>query len=54
MNIDYFTRITKDSFDAFQVWWEEQNENDPELFPLDLGVTEWDEQYQLWFDRVIP
>lgn len=32
----------------FQVWWMDQNDLDPDKFPLDMEPGEWDEQYRAW------
>lgn len=32
----------------FMRWWFEQNDLNPEDFPLDMDSGEWDEQYFIW------
>lgn len=51
MLISTFCRKEREYIDAFEKWWNSQNEKDPDKFPSELGPGEWDEQFAIWADE---
>ena len=51
MNHNDWVKREHTLLEAFTAWWVEQNGLNPELFPLEMGDADWDEQFAMWCYR---
>ena len=48
MDIDDYISETKDAVSMFGRWWKVQRKYQADRYPLEMGVSEWDEQFMAW------
>jgi len=48
MNLEQYRQDLLSEAEQFINWWHEQNQKDPEAFPMDMPAGEWDEQFRAW------
>lgn len=48
MNLEQYRQDLLSEAEKFINWWHQQNQKDPEAFPMEMPAGEWDEQFRAW------
>lgn len=46
-----FVTLENSRLERFHKYWKEHHEKDPENFPLNMGLPDWIEQYNMYVDE---
>ena len=47
-----YVKLENDLLAQFALWWESMTKKNPETYPDELDVDEWDEQFKAWLEVV--
>ena len=51
MKVEEYVKQEIKNLEDFKDMWNEQMELDPDMFPEEIEVDEWDEQYTAYYDK---
>ena len=48
MPLDEFLNKKREDLARFEKWWRESHPINPEEFPMEMGYSDWDEQFEMF------